>query len=101
MANKKKIHYINSRAVPPIPNEDEDPYLNFTENFRDYFDKWIGTENEYKLREIPVDCYITIVQRLLDNEKFLQNKIEKMNNQFGKIINRRTFSNGRGGTIYV
>ena len=101
MANKKKIHYINSRVIPPIPNEDEDPYLEFTDNFREYFDEYLGTENEYKLREIPVDCYITIVQRLLDNEKFLQNKIEKMNNQFGKIINRRTFSDGRGGTIYV
>ena len=92
MANKKKIHYISSRVIPPIPNEDEDPYLDFTENFRDYFDEWIGTENEYKLREIPVDCYIIIVQRLMKNERYLQEKIQKMNDQFGKIINRRTFT---------
>ena len=95
MSEEKKIRYtryVKSRPVLPTPSDEEDKYLDFTENFRDYFDSYIGTENEYILREIPVDCYITIVQRLMRNERYLNEKIQKINDQFGKVINRRTFT---------
>ena len=50
MSEEKKIRYtryVKSRPVLPTPSDEEDKYLDFTENFRDYFDSYIGTENEY------------------------------------------------------